>query len=412
MQKFIYYGAGTYAQVRFDDFRRQYELFCFCDRNATDGQTLFDLPVYPPSILFKQYPETPIVLTVHPIYNKATVQDYLTQELGVPAERIANYEPHIQCTSCEFLDNFIILNDNGWSFCCNLFGNNKSPYIDFIPGASVRNVVQQLKDFRNAVLEAISKNEQCACTGCCELKTRYRKELPAPAFALVFNFTNICNLKCIYCTVHKESVSMDMIDIQKRLDIITELLYQKLIDNNTEIRFGSGEITIHPQRQEILRAVKDFPCGISSNCIVYDESLAELIALGRSYVICSVDAGTRETYEKIRGADYFDKLRDSLRKYVKKGTIILKYIFLTNLNDNDNDVNSFIQLCEDIKPAQVLISRDWNDISPLNDNLLKMMARMLVNIKNAEPLKGALTNDETIRLANYIEKLQMQGDYE
>ena len=34
MTKYIFYGAGKYAQEHFEDFRKKYEPLCFCDRSA------------------------------------------------------------------------------------------------------------------------------------------------------------------------------------------------------------------------------------------------------------------------------------------------------------------------------------------------------------------------------------------
>ena len=63
----------------------------------------------------------------------------------------------------------------------------------------------------------------------------------------------------------------------------------------------------------------------------------------------STDAGTQETFEKVRGVKKgFLNIFKNLKKYNtnKNGNIIIKYI-LTNDNYNKNEINSFVNLIED-----------------------------------------------------------------
>lgn len=91
-KKYIYYGAGECALEHFVKFSKKYAPLCFCDRAAKDGQTLFDLPVLPPSAIIDTFPDAPIVIMIYD-FNKMKVRDYLIQEMGVPAERIVDSEP-------------------------------------------------------------------------------------------------------------------------------------------------------------------------------------------------------------------------------------------------------------------------------------------------------------------------------
>jgi molybdenum cofactor biosynthesis enzyme MoaA len=71
----------------------------------------------------------------------------------------------------------------------------------------------------------------------------------------------------------------------------------------------------------------------------------------------SLDAGTADTFAKIKGIDCFDKVIKNLEKYAAVGNIQLKYILLEGINDNKNDIDDFVAIAERIN-ANVQISRD------------------------------------------------------
>ena len=139
MEQHIFYGAGKYAKMHFNNFRRKYEPLCFCDRNAVTGQMLFGLPVLLPSAMLERYPDAPIVITTHPAHNKLDAQDYLAEELGIPLTRIVNHtqDEHYECaTSCETLESDANVLTDSWSICCQGIDSNGTPNASFSETAS------------------------------------------------------------------------------------------------------------------------------------------------------------------------------------------------------------------------------------------------------------------------------------
>ena len=72
----------------------------------------------------------------------------------------------------------------------------------------------------------------------------------------------------------------------------------------------------------------------------------------------SIDAGTRETYQKIKGHDFFDKVITNLKKYSEsEGDVSLKFIILEGINDNKEEIDGFIKIAKGIA-RYIIISND------------------------------------------------------
>ena len=119
-----------------------------------------------------------------------------------------------------------------------------------------------------------------------------------------------------------------------------------------------------------------------TNGSIYREKFTEYLKTGRvQKVQASIDAGTRETYHKVKGLDAFDKVRENLQKYGLRNldSFILKYIFLEGLNDNKADVDGFIDFCKDVGCNKITISSDL--FKPFTPEMKKLIVRMLKRAK-------------------------------
>jgi pyruvate-formate lyase-activating enzyme len=419
MEKCIYYGAGEFARDNFKDLSQRYEPFCFCDRAASPGMELFDLPVLPPSAVFEQYPEAPILITVAP-HNILDVQGWLTEELGVSENRILNYksEPYKEVLSCWYLEEKVIIclwEDNvSLLLCCGRkYGHNNIPCFDRQHDDSPHEMVEALQRMKERIKISLIQGESCECDGCPGLSVRNVSMSKQPIRFLEFRFNNRCNLRCSYCITNRTEVPE--IDIKLMRDLVNAAKKTELIDSFTSISLAtSGEITIHPQRAEIFSLIHDSNCMVFSNCTIYDKSFAEHLEFGKTTINCSVDAGTRETYISVKGADYFEEVCQNLILYSKTAKIELKYVFLPGVNDNEADIDGFIQLIDDICKNKnlncVCISKDFtnsNDKPELGNHTMTMMARLLYNCKKrsvAVQIYDVFSNDERARFAEMIEE--------
>lgn len=94
-------------------------------------------------------------------------------------------------------------------------------------------------------------------------------------------------------------------------------------------------------------------------------------------VLTSPDAGTRETYKKIKQVDCFDRFVSNLKKYPLDKVISfqMKYIFLDGINDNKEDVDGFCEIAKETYCKKIAISSDC--FKPYTENIRKLVSRLI-----------------------------------
>lgn len=104
---------------------------------------------------------------------------------------------------------------------------------------------------------------------------------------------------------------------------------------------------------------------INSCLLVYSEHLAELLRQGMAYVIWSLDAGTQETYKRIKQIDAFDNAVKNVRRYIEEDAfdgrfIVAKYLIVKNVNDNPEEFDAYLRVVKELGLRFVSLSFDFN----------------------------------------------------
>ncbi len=177
-----------------------------------------------------------------------------------------------------------------------------------------------------------------------------------------------CQCKCIYCGVHKgESGAFNKAACGEYYEQLFETLdYAReigLIAANATWQVSSGEIAIHPYKDRIFNLIKNQRVVFYTNCFIFDEGIAQnLSANPNSAINLSIDAGTPQTWLKVKGVNNFEDIAINLVKYfnasARPGQITLKYIVLPGINDNIQDYLSVIELMKILKVKHLTIARD------------------------------------------------------
>jgi len=117
-----------------------------------------------------------------------------------------------------------------------------------------------------------------------------------------------------------------------------------------------------------------------SNMSLYKEKLAALMESGRIVLLLtSLDAGTRETFKAIKRVDMFDRVVENLKKYpVHKTRLMLKYIFLEGVNDNEADVDGYYEI---VKEVGGIISLSANLTAPYTEKMKELTLRLVKKAK-------------------------------
>lgn len=211
------------------------------------------------------------------------------------------------------------------------------------------------KDFFDNMLEAkfqlinkLNSGEHCICSGCENLIFREWEPMTKLKFnRLILSPDNLCNSSCSYCPQdHARRSRYDHVGLLNRC---IELGY--IDPNNTyKISWGGGEPVLMEGFDELFVKFKDVKIynQIFTTGIKFSENIANALQDDdNTCILVSIDAGTRDTYKKIKSVDQFDRVVENFDKYYKsaknKSNIKLKYIVLDE-NCTIEEIDSFLAL--------------------------------------------------------------------
>ena len=136
---------------------------------------------------------------------------------------------------------------------------------------------------------------------------------------MVMELTNLCNLACVHCAVSEEGHEHHAVTGYMSEDVVDSLLAdmtEHQIQFDALILFWLGEPLIHPQfnriYRKILRACEAYPIfksiEVHTNAITLTADKRRIFLNQSSVpqkVHCTLDAMTAQTYQKVKGRDYF-----------------------------------------------------------------------------------------------------------
>ena len=187
-----------------------------------------------------------------------------------------------------------------------------------------------------------------------------------------FNHWTHCNSDCIYCYT-----SWDKINYQKRphykvFPMIKDLFKQKLFRPGGEITFAGGEPTILDEFEDLTNfLVKQEEVSritVHSSGIKHSKAIENGIKSGKLSVCLSADAGTRETFKKVKRVDKFNKFWENVAKYAKaqesdnnKYNVETKFILIPEVNTTIEEIEKWLNLSVDagVKSVVADIENDF-----------------------------------------------------
>jgi len=386
----VLYGAGKYAKRAYMQLQmRDIQPVCFVDADSSKwSKPAYEgcpLTVFSLDEAAEKYGEFNIYAAVG-LNIKYEVITFLTDEMKIPVNRIINYEHYTLRTSCALLETTMTpLGERDVGLCRGgrFINITEMPTVEWTDDA-----VETLNNFlelrQHLVNELKDTPEKSPCNGCIVLREQmWPEDYKVSDYVLSTEPDSSCQFKCVYCySGHygnsdlKTKRSND-IRFDKRVDLLLELETRGLANPSfTKLSFSDGELCVDPKRDNLFALAEKYMTSIYTNAGVYHEKIASLLEREKTTIIVSVDAGTKETFKSVKGADSFDKVCENLRRYAAANSsqTWLQYIFLPGKNDNDDDINGFISLCNDLKTKYVFVLvdvlSDRSDLKP--DSLIKL----------------------------------------
>lgn len=379
------YGAGAVANTLFRRLQKEYDIVCFCETAEEKcGGTLAGLPIYRFDDARKRFEDLHFFIATRAIH-RYEIMDFLIRS-GVEKELIINYQPYRKYCSCVDVESRIGLSEKHMLFCPSSFGRHRSPAIEY-----TGDPVQDVKTFiakRNELLYAFEHQDAEIpefAQGCKTCPNRHVAYWPDNKVIddVCFSIKHKCNFHCCYCVENQldKSQLTGSEHLTEVIELLKEMRKQDILSEKAIISVAPTEISIHPYRDFMLENMKDYVCQFTTNGAVYVEQIGEALKNGGK-IFCSLDAGTPATFKKVKGVNekLFNQVVENLTRYATDGQVETKYIFLTDINDNEQDVEGFIAACEKIKPVSIHIARDTNTydtVKCMSQNTLDMIVYMI-----------------------------------
>lgn len=142
-----------------------------------------------------------------------------------------------------------------------------------------------------------------------------RTKLTPYPFNIEIEITNRCNKRCIICehTYWKEpNEDLSFENFKKIVDQFPKLKWVNLT--------GEGDAFLNRDYLDMIRYLKakDIPVFLVDSFDLIDENLAsELIKIGVDGIWISIDAATKETYEKIKVGCNFERSLNNIKKLIE-----------------------------------------------------------------------------------------------
>ncbi len=223
-----------------------------------------------------------------------------------------------------------------------------------------------------------------------------------------------CNSKCIYCYSAAHPEEFNDKNTYNVLPIIKDMYDKGILRSGGIISFGGGEPTILKEFEDLITFLLDnyfWGIRVHSSGIKYSPALARAINEIRAYVVVSADAGTKETYKKIKNVDKYDEVRETVRKYALQTTFLgrylvsAKYIILPGINDNIEEMDKWMQANYDagLYTAVLDIEENWylnnrnnipNHIYTLIEHARKQAKKLNFNFELYERLQNVIADRE------------------
>lgn len=311
---------------------------------------------------------------------------------------------------CRYID-YPVISYNKWSCCCYKNAHQIRFDKDF------REIYRTYVKWRDSTLTGWVNGLPTSCGNCHEIKCgSYAKSPKVPYFNISSRLKGVkCNLKCIYCNSYKDEQISSIYDETKHiLAIIKQIGDLVGVDEDYNLVISAGEITIADGKDEIFDTIRKnrWNVRIFTNATVYNQDLFDLLKNNKATINCSLDAGTKETYAKIKGADCWEKTVNNLKKYASanKKAITLKYIFMEGYNDSFDEIDEFFSLAFEIAGDIVLSfdrrERDGSMSADMMEYVRYFLNKCKVYKFNVRASNESFNDEDLLRVEELLSECQ------
>jgi len=257
--------------------------------------------------------------------------------------------------SCIDLHHSLFLRPNEVRTCCKRFFVNGEmrgdvKLFDVEDNKQQTIAAETILTAKRELYQKINAGISCACDSCPFLE--FKEWVPLNTLDiryLSFEYHSICNLECTYCSEEYYGGLKAFYDIK---NTIASLLDSDILDNCALAVWGGGEPIVGEGFDylvnELAEKLPNLQQRILSNAVKKSTTVESLLINNKGQLVTSIDAGTSNTFEKIRGRNKLHQVCKNLQFYASGNAakVTIKYIF-TEGNTDLEEVKSFVELMKE-----------------------------------------------------------------
>lgn len=271
---------------------------------------------------------------------------------------------------CRKLETTLHFLPDSIKFCCSC-AEGAGMKIDDFSNLDKQKIIEKRKEYISLLKKGVIPSE---CRGCVEykeisLKDRiynlFSRKQEAEVSHIIIDHFKSCCCSCVYCSQKK--LYPDVKQNYELLPVIKDLYSSGMISDNLKAEFQGGNISMLKEFEALMKEFAAHNCDdfvILMNGIKYIPLLETIGNNYKSHICISLDAGTRETFAKIKAVDAFDTVIDNIKKLRLKScaAVSLKYIIVQGINDNIEELKHFLETAENLGNINpVILEIDYND---------------------------------------------------
>ncbi len=325
--------------------------------------------------------------------------------------------------TCKDLEGSLYVAPNELRSCCQRFfheGKMRGDAKLLDIKESVTPTSDDIKKAREKLFNEIQNDKNEQCKGCIFLKKTEKKPVFSSKIThLSIEHHSVCNLRCSYCSDVYYAGKKSKYNV---VEFISFLSKDKSLDNCEQVVWGGGEPTLDKSFEEILEEIHkhanpNIYHRVFTNSVRYSEAIPKFLKKSLIKITTSIDAGTPETFKKVRGRPKFYNVFENLRTYSKidPTKITIKYIF-TEDNYVEKEIDGFVENCKkyELDKCNFQISMNYKN-SHLEFSMLKSIVYLFSKLHNSGIKKiflddhimlrfGSLKSQELEEIKYYLSK--------
>jgi pyruvate-formate lyase-activating enzyme len=383
-QTVIFYGAGRYAARNLERWKSEgLTPVCFADAGIRKHGTQFGgYDIISLQAAVETYPNYVLYITLaHDILKEA--RDSLLSA-GIPDLRIRFADKVERRFGCDNIGTCLNLVTNK-VYLCAYHGVEHNEDYSF-GYSSFDDAEQKYIEHSERLLNLFREGRAAACEKCPMNKDGWYSARPQIETVILGSgfADDVCNYRCSYCVIRRDYKPKEGEYVHKFSDIFEDFA-KSYHGRPIHLSLANREMTVNPLANYVFDTIAKEPWSLEvvTNCSTYNDKICRMAFDGKPVNICvSLDAGTSETYTKVKAADRYETVIENLRRYNNAGVkIYLKFILLPGTNDTEDDITGFIGVCRELRPDTVMITLDRYSYGNTDNHGMKLLLRIVSECK-------------------------------